>query len=586
MQQKVLIVLGMHRSGTSLAARLVNLLGIDLGNRLIPPAENNNPKGFWEHDDVWRIHDRLLQTLGGREWHTVLPLPHEWWLDEKVKSFKHELLAVLRRDFSGYPFWGIKDPRMSRLLPLWKLILSDMNCKPYFLHVIRNPIEVAASLERRDGLNIYKSILMWFQHVSESETETRGHPRSFVTFSQLLTDWQSAVNRIARELKIEWPTDPDRVRQEIDEYIDGTLKHHSESDEVLLGRHEIPYYITDAYLEVVKAAHGPDHDVPGVLSRGRQASEKDIQTYFPILGMLSDLNSGEFSLFKQQIMQRAAALEGLQGQLAQKDAALEELQGQLAQRDASLEELQVQLTSTLSSRSWRLTAPLRMAAKRLRRFQTRPSQEGREPIATRTVASGNDPGHKTVVADRVVKPIAHGGRSAASKDAVIITGMHRSGTSCLAGTLQRNGMLLGKVFEWNPHNKKGNRENENIMLLNESILTASSGSWDSPPAELTWTEEHETRRDDIIREMMGLSGNHIWGFKDPRVVLTLPFWKDGLDSIRLVGTFRHPLSVAYSLWSRNKINTRSLWILLWVYPMENYKVQGCKSYIKRGIRRN
>ena len=135
--------------------------------------------------------------------------------------------------------------------------------------------------------------------------------------------------------------------------------------------------------------------------------------------------------------------------------------------------------------------------------------------------------------------------------AVIILGMHRSGTSSLAGSLQQAGLFLGKVFEANPFNKKGNRESAEIMKLNTDVLQYNGGDWDRPPASISWTEDHAVRRDSILQSLSS-GGARVWGFKDPRTTLTLPFWREAINDVQLVGTFRHPLSVAKSLNQRDK----------------------------------
>lgn len=133
---------------------------------------------------------------------------------------------------------------------------------------------------------------------------------------------------------------------------------------------------------------------------------------------------------------------------------------------------------------------------------------------------------------------------------VAILGMHRSGTSCLAGSLEQRGLHLDRVFEWSPHNLKGNRENAEVMTLNEAVLEASGGSWDRPPASLVWGAEHADSREAIIeRCTRGFTTS--WGFKDPRSIFTLPFWQAASKPMRLVGTFRHPLLAARSLETRN-----------------------------------
>lgn len=140
------------------------------------------------------------------------------------------------------------------------------------------------------------------------------------------------------------------------------------------------------------------------------------------------------------------------------------------------------------------------------------------------------------------------------KPCILILGMHRSGTSCLAGSLQQQGVDLGQVHEWNPHNLKGNRENPKVMELNESLFAANQGSWDHPPDTLApWSVNHQQQRDQIIQELSSTT-QQAWGFKDPRTLINLDFWLEGLQgkySKQYIGTFRHPLAVAQSLHKRN-----------------------------------
>jgi hypothetical protein len=135
---------------------------------------------------------------------------------------------------------------------------------------------------------------------------------------------------------------------------------------------------------------------------------------------------------------------------------------------------------------------------------------------------------------------------------VAIVGMHRSGTSCLAGSLQQKGLYLGKVHERNDHNLKGNRENPSIATLNESILEHSGGSWHEPPKRLSWTHRHEKQRNAIVSELEAANAP-AWGFKDPRALLTMPFWLKVLPASQFVGTYRHPYLVTQSLQRRDSM---------------------------------
>ena len=143
---------------------------------------------------------------------------------------------------------------------------------------------------------------------------------------------------------------------------------------------------------------------------------------------------------------------------------------------------------------------------------------------------------------------------------VCILGMHRSGTSCLAGSLEEAGLHLGEVITAAPHNAKGNRENRRIMDLQEAVLVHGGGSWDRPPGHLTWSDAHRAERDAIIRSYADVSA---WGFKDPRTLLLLDFWREALPGLAFVGTLRHPHLVADSLLRRNG-GSMEQWLDLWV----------------------
>jgi len=137
-----------------------------------------------------------------------------------------------------------------------------------------------------------------------------------------------------------------------------------------------------------------------------------------------------------------------------------------------------------------------------------------------------------------------------SPNTIFIIGMHRSGTSCLTGSLQLAGLYLGEVFTKNPFNKKGNRESARVMDLNTALLQYNDGDWDNPPDTLDWNDEHRKERDAIV-EQLKQSNQSPWGFKDPRTTFTLPFWKEVIPTPQLVASFRHPASVAASLSARN-----------------------------------
>lgn len=125
--------------------------------------------------------------------------------------------------------------------------------------------------------------------------------------------------------------------------------------------------------------------------------------------------------------------------------------------------------------------------------------------------------------------------------------MHRSGTSALVGSLQGRGLFLGAHNTANKYNPRGNRENRPVVRLNEEVLESSGGSWAAPPRNVEWSDAQLDRARDILA---GYAGRPLWGFKDPRTLLTFAGWEALVPDIEVVGVFRDPARVARSLASR------------------------------------
>lgn len=115
--------------------------------------------------------------------------------------------------------------------------------------------------------------------------------------------------------------------------------------------------------------------------------------------------------------------------------------------------------------------------------------------------------------------------------------------------LELAGFNVGLVDQWNPDNRLGNRENLEVLTLNESVLAQSGGTWKSPPQAIAPSIEQIAARDRILNEFIG--GARPWMFKDPRTLLTLTFWKDAIADVQLIGIVRNPISVAESLNARD-----------------------------------
>jgi hypothetical protein len=226
MNSEAIIILGMHRSGTSALAAVISMLGVAPGNKLQPAEAEVNPKGFWEHTDIVVLHEQLLETLGS-SWHDDRPLPEYVWSSLDLTAFRQKIVAILHRDFGATSKWLIKDPRMCRLLPLWRGIFQELSCKPRFILVVRHPAEVASSLRKRDNLPQELACLLWLVHMLESEYQTRDQQRVFVSYDGLLHEWQQVVLGIGHDLGIVWPVSIEAAASAINAFLDPALRHYA-----------------------------------------------------------------------------------------------------------------------------------------------------------------------------------------------------------------------------------------------------------------------------------------------------------------------------------------------------------------------
>lgn len=132
---------------------------------------------------------------------------------------------------------------------------------------------------------------------------------------------------------------------------------------------------------------------------------------------------------------------------------------------------------------------------------------------------------------------------------LVVLGMHRSGTSVLMGTLRDAGVHIGQVLGQSIEgNRKGLQEAPAVLYMHEQLLEANGGSWHEPPETVVWGALHRSVRDLFVESR---AAQPLWGFKDPRTLLTLGGWLEVLPHLEPVGIFRHPLPVARSLQRRN-----------------------------------
>ncbi|WP_439595222.1 sulfotransferase family protein [Falsiroseomonas sp.] len=238
------LVLGMHRSGTSALTRVLSLHGLSLPARVMNPARDN-PRGFWESAEVAALNDRILAAAGSR-YDDPHPLPEGLLPEPAREEFIAEALAMLATEFPGTAPFVLKDPRICRLLAVWLPALSRFGAAPLALLPVRNPLEVARSLEVREAMPKRQALGLWLSHVLAAERDSRGLPRAVLHYDDLLRDWRGLLAHLGVPVRRE------RALETI-AFLTPALRHHEAETETLLRDPEVPAAVKRVYAELRRA---------------------------------------------------------------------------------------------------------------------------------------------------------------------------------------------------------------------------------------------------------------------------------------------------------------------------------------------
>jgi len=228
-------VLGMSRTGTSLTTRVLGLAGVYLGPEeelldaglrqlagegedVLAKARSSNPEGHWEHYRLMRLNERILRSLGG-SWREPPAMPPGWESAPGLAAEREEARALLFESFAGRELWGWKDPRNSLTLPFWQSLVPAMR----FVICVRNPLDVAASLKRREGMSVAQALALWRVYVAAALVHTAGQPRLLVRYEDFFADCAGAAQRLGRFVGRDRAFEDGEGRRRLAETVDERL---------------------------------------------------------------------------------------------------------------------------------------------------------------------------------------------------------------------------------------------------------------------------------------------------------------------------------------------------------------------------
>lgn len=255
-ERTAVVVLGMHRSGTSAMAGVLHLIGCDAPATPME-ASVSNKKGYFESEPIYKFHSTLLDSTGS-QWDDWSPITSDWQDSPSARTFLKQAAALIHQEFGASRLFVLKDPRICRLVPFWEQALAACEVVPRFVLTHRHPVEVAASLFKRDKIDHVLGMLIWLRHVLDAEKSTRGKPRCFVSYEGLLSDWDKTVQVIQE--KVDLPIAPITVKttKKVEAFLDAGLRHNVEAAQLVLENAEHSDWVRDTYAILEKWTAGTE----------------------------------------------------------------------------------------------------------------------------------------------------------------------------------------------------------------------------------------------------------------------------------------------------------------------------------------
>ena len=208
-RRPIVLVLGMHRSGTSLCSHILSALGVDMADKIPGPGNPaptpDNPRGHWERWEIVEFHDRILR-LFNRDYFGLFhdfALPVAWWADPQVAQIRREITAFLEQRM-GQGYFGFKDPRTVRLLPVWHQIFTELKLAPKIVLCLRNPAQIGRSLNARDRLDPEIGEYRWLVHMIDFFRYTSNYDFCAIEYEEWFSRPSVNAEKLQQFLDLPW----------------------------------------------------------------------------------------------------------------------------------------------------------------------------------------------------------------------------------------------------------------------------------------------------------------------------------------------------------------------------------------------
>lgn len=218
----MIVVLGMHRSGTSAIMKAIESLGVSIGDSLMPEAEGNNSKGFFEDIDIYRLNEEMLSTLN-TTWYDLSMISKGDVAYLNSKGFLEKALKLLSKKLEKCDIFGFKEPRTTKLVLFWQNVFAHIDCRVDYVLALRHPQAVAMSLKKRDGIDTFRGQLLWLSYQVAALTALNKESWIIQFYDSLISSPESQLQRLSQSLLLELNAVEAKLYS--DEFIDPKLRN-------------------------------------------------------------------------------------------------------------------------------------------------------------------------------------------------------------------------------------------------------------------------------------------------------------------------------------------------------------------------
>ena len=358
---RLIVVLGMHRSGTSAITRVLQTMGVHLGDNLMPAIEGINDKGFWEDLDINVLNVEILDALGS-DWHHLSPLQDADVELLREKGFFLRAVELLRRKMEKSGVFGFKDPRVPRLMPFWKKVFASCNCSVGYVIAVRHPLSVVRSLAMRDNFATEKSYLLWLGHVIPSLSHSLDENMLVVDYDQLMKSPSREAKRIAEHFGL--ILDQEELLRYESDFLDHALRHTVFDLKDLVLDTSCPPLVREIYTLVLKLATGTTASSAIDLKQSIEQWAEQYHILQPCLALADTLMKsaalcdGQLEIFQEKAGNLEEKVKAGEAEITRLVDKVMHLEARLNEKEQHLERVEQTLQGIYRLRGWQILSRL------------------------------------------------------------------------------------------------------------------------------------------------------------------------------------------------------------------------------------